>query len=410
MYALYTLVYSIALCLFLPGELLKRPSELRKRWLKERLGFIKIHPKAEKRRVWVHAVSVGESIAARPVIKRLREIPNLEIFTTTITDTGQKVMREFLRKGENISYAPFDTTAAIKRFIDRLDPDLLIIMETEIWPNLIRIASNRGVKICLINGRVSESSYRGYRKIGFFMKDVLSRFQYLCMQTDEDRKRIVDIGADVTRTRVSGNLKFDVPRPDRPPEWISMLSRPVIVAGSTHEGEDEIVIEAFRTVKKRFTGATLVLAPRHPERFNAVADLIKKRGFKLGRRSKQEFRDIDILLLDSIGELAAVYGGAEVAIMGGSFVDRGGHNLFEPASWGVPVLCGRFMYNFPLSEEFFKAGAALKTTPEGLADKLTEILADQKIREAMGDRAVSLYKRHTGGVDRTMEVIDKLLG
>ncbi len=410
MYPLYSLVYSIALPLFLPRELSKRPSELRRRWLKERFGFIKANKKKDKKRIWIHAVSVGESIAARPVIKRLRQRSDVELFTTTVTDTGQKVMKEFLKDGEHVFYAPFDIPVAVKRFLNIIEPDLLIIMETEIWPNLINIANNRGVKICLINGRISESSYRGYRKIGFLMKDVLRKFQYLCMQTEEDRRRIVAIGADERKTKVLGNLKFDVPRPDCPPDWINGLGKPRIVAGSTHEGEDEIVLDAFRAVKERFPEATLILAPRHPERFDSVADLVKEKGFRLGRRSGQEFQDIEVLLLDSIGELAAVYGGADIAIMGGSFVDRGGHNLFEPASWEVPVLCGKFMYNFPLSEEFFKDGAALKTTPEGLANDLLRLLSDQSYRDRMGRKALDLYKRHSGGVDKTMEIINELLG
>ena len=409
MFFWYTLLYTTAFLVLLPREILKRPSKLRKRWLKERLGFISKMEKKDKKRVWIHAVSVGESIAARPVIKCLRQRGDVEIFATTVTDTGQQVMRAFLKEDEHLFYAPFDMPSAVERFVENIEPDLILIMETEIWPNLLRIAKRHSVRTCLINGRISESSYRGYRKISFFIKSVLEAFDCMCMQTEEDQRRILGLGAREDRVAVFGNLKFDVPRPERPPEWTEKLGRPRIVAGSTHEGEDEIVLEAFANIKRSFSEATLVIAPRHPERFELVAELIKKMGFRLGRRSKEEFDDVEVLLLDSIGELSSVYGGADVAVMGGSFVDKGGHNLFEPASWGVPIICGEYMYNFPLSLEFFTKGAALKTTPERLSDDILRIFKDKDSKELIGKKALDIYNRHAGAVNKTMEVINGLI-
>ncbi|RMG67183.1 MAG: 3-deoxy-D-manno-octulosonic acid transferase, partial [Nitrospirae bacterium] len=331
---IYSVLYLFALLALLPGELLKRPSALRKRWLRERSGLIPSDSEKESKTVWIHAVSVGEAIAARPLIKKLREIENLRIVVTTVTDTGQKVMSAFLKDDEHLYYAPFDLPVPLKRFLKRLEPDLLIIMETEIWPNMLRYAKKKNTRVCLVNGRISASSYRGYKRVSFFMKRILRRFDLLMMQTQEDAERILDLGAQKQKTLVLGNLKFDVPVPEDVPEWLNQIKGSLIVAGSTHEGEDEIVLDAFRKVKKSFGDAVLIIAPRHPERFSSVAELVRKSGYRLGLRSRKEFKEIDVLVLDTIGELSSVYGAADVAVICGSFIDRGGHNLFEPASWG----------------------------------------------------------------------------
>ncbi len=410
MYFLYSILYFFALIAFLPRELLRRPPALRKRWFKERSGFISMPETSEdSRTVWIHAVSVGEAIAARPLIKKLREMENTKIVVTTVTDTGQKIMKSFLREEEALFYAPFDLPVPLRRFLKRAKPELLIIMETEIWPNLLRLAKNRGVPVCLVNGRISHSSYRGYKRISFFMKSVLKRFDLLMMQTKEDAKRILDIGADREKTVVLGNLKFDVPLPEKIPQWMDYLKGQIIVAGSTHEGEDEIVLEAFRKVKSLIQDVLLVIAPRHPERFSAVSELVEKSGFRMGLRSKEQFEDIDVLVLDTIGELSSVYGGAHVAVICGSFSDSGGHNLFEPAAWGVPIVCGPHMENFPMAEEFFRTGAAVSISAERLDSAILKILTDHNYAESIGKRAKEIYDSYKGVIDRTMKNIKKLL-
>jgi 3-deoxy-D-manno-octulosonic-acid transferase len=410
MYLIYSLLYFLAFLALLPRELSRRPSKLRKRWLKERSGFLKpIEKKSDLKTIWIHAVSVGEAIAARPVIKKLREKGNIKIVVTTVTDTGQKIMRAFLRDNEELFYAPFDLPVPLRRFFKNINPSLLIIMETEIWPNILRYARKRKIPVCLVNGRISASSYRGYKKISFFIKRVLKNFDLLMMQTEEDAKRILDIGADREKTVVLGNLKFDVPVPAGIPEWMRKIKRPVIIAGSTHEGEDEIVLDAFKEVGKSFSEAVLIIAPRHPERFSSVAELVESRGYRMGLRSREEFEDIDVLVLDTIGELSSVYGGADVAVVCGSFIERGGHNLFEPAAWGVPVVCGPHMENFPLAEEFFRSGAAISVSADRLSSVIIKILSDKKYAGSIGNKAKEIYEGYKGVADRTIKNIEKLL-
>ncbi len=406
---IYSVLYLFALLALLPGELLKRPSALRKRWLRERSGLIPSDSEKESKTVWIHAVSVGEAIAARPLIKKLREIENLRIVVTTVTDTGQKVMSAFLKDDEHLYYAPFDLPVPLKRFLKRLEPDLLIIMETEIWPNMLRYAKKKNTRVCLVNGRISASSYRGYKRVSFFMKRILRRFDLLMMQTQEDAERILDLGAQKQKTLVLGNLKFDVPVPEDVPEWLNQIKGSLIVAGSTHEGEDEIVLDAFRKVKKSFGDAVLIIAPRHPERFSSVAELVRKSGYRLGLRSRKEFKEIDVLVLDTIGELSSVYGAADVAVICGSFIDRGGHNLFEPASWGVPIVCGPHMENFPMAEEFFRKEAAISISPERLPQVLINLLKDRDYASAIGKRGKEIYEGYRGVIEKTMENIIGLL-
>ncbi len=410
MYLIYSLLYFLAFLALLPRELSRRPSKLRKRWLRERSGFLKpVEKKGDLKTVWIHAVSVGEAIAARAVIKKLREKENIKIVVTTVTDTGQKIMRAFLRDNEELFYAPFDLPIPLRRFFKNINPGLLIIMETEIWPNILRYARKRKIPVCLVNGRISASSYRGYKRISFFIKRVLKNFDLLMMQTEEDAKRILNIGADRERTLVLGNLKFDVPAPSEKPEWMKKIKHPVIVAGSTHEGEDEIVLDAFRKVRKAFKDVVLIIAPRHPERFHAVAELVKNSGFRMGLRSKEQFEGIDVLVLDTIGELSSVYGGADVAVVCGSFIERGGHNLFEPAAWGVPVVCGPHMENFPLAEDFFRSEAAISVSADRLSSVIIKMLSDKKYASSIGNKAKEIYEGYKGVADRTMKNIEKLL-
>ncbi len=408
---LYSLLYLLALIITAPFQFFRRPRELRSTWLSERMGIFsnyrENHDGDEKGRVWIHAVSVGESIAARPLISALRD--EYMIFLSTVTDTGRKVSRDFLLPGEELFYVPFDLSFAIRGTLSRVKPDLFILMETEIWPNLIRAFHGRGIPVAMVNGRISEKSFRGYRKIKPLMRSVLAGVDHFCMQSEGDAERITALGAPKERVSVTGNLKFDARPPGELPQWCSELSRPVIVAGSTHEGEEEMIISAFGRLRKVFDTPTLVLAPRHPERFSEVEAILMSSGIPYAKRSTEEVAGKEIVLLDTIGELPSVYGCADICIVGGSFIPRGGHNLFEPAFWGKPIICGPYMENFPLAEEFFEKDAAISAEPEKLYEILSGTMKDRSLMEGLGANAKRLYHANAGAVTRTVEILKRVV-
>lgn len=399
-FGLYSLLYILILPFILLFQILKRPTHLRKRWLKERFGFIGSTGGYD---IWIHAVSVGEAMAARPLISSLRD--DFSITVSTVTDTGQKVVKDFITEREGCFYLPFDIPSAINRAIDVIRPRLLIIMETEIWPNLIRVSRQRGITVVIVNGRISDRSFKGYRRMRFLLRPVLGLIECLLMQTRRDADRITEMGAPPERVRVTGNLKFDVRPSGGVPAWCSDIRRPVIVAGSTHDGEDEVLLDAFSRVKEEFALATLILAPRHPKRFPSVEGLISRSGFSFSRRSNDERLNGDVILLDTVGELSSVYGCADVCVVGGSFLKRGGQNLYEPAFWGKPIICGTHMENFPHAGTFFKEGAALMTEPGGLEREMIRVLKSRELQEGMGQKAKSLYLRNAGAVLKTTEVV-----
>ncbi len=432
MYLLYSLLYSIVLFFLLPFHYLKRPKELRERWLKEKFGFFDsslITPqspllpfakggrRSESTRtegiIWIHAVSVGEVMAALPFVKRLRErYPSRGIILSTITDTGQKVARGGAPEGTSIFYLPFDITFVLKRALKRVKPEILVTIETELWPNIFRVFKEYGVPIVLLNGRISENSFRGYKKISFFMKKVLSYVDLFCMQSEMDAARIKSLGVDKERIKVLGNFKFDTKPPSDIPEWAERITGPVIIAGSTHEGEEEFMISVFRELKKDFPDLNLIIAPRHPERFKEVEELLRSKGNSLIKRSTfgtqlaapSTLRG-EIILLDSVGELSAIYGISNIAIIGKSFRGYGGQNPLEPAYWGKAIVCGPHMENFPFIKDFYYEGAALEVSEEGLYLKLKELLLLPEKANVMGLKAKELYMRNAGAVEKAVEIV-----
>jgi 3-deoxy-D-manno-octulosonic-acid transferase len=425
MYLLYGFLYSIALFFLLPIHYLKRPKELRKRWLREKFGFFDsslITPKSLLPPftkgggggiIWVHAVSVGEVMAALPFVKRLRErYPTKGIILSTITDTGQKVAREGAPEGTSVFYLPFDITFVLKTVLKRVKPEILITIETELWPNIFRVFKQYGIPVVLLNGRISENSFRGYKKISFFMKRVLTYVDFFCMQSELDAERIRSLGVDAKRVKLLGNFKFDTKPPSEIPEWATRITGPVIIAGSTHGGEEEFITSVFKELKKDFPDLSLILAPRHPERFKEVEDMLRSRGLSFVKRS--EFVRLQtpnsrfsgtIILLDSVGELSAIYGISDIAIIGKSFRGYGGQNPLEPSYWGKPILCGPHMENFPFIEDFYSEGAALEVNEEGLYPKLRELLLSPERAKEMGSRAKGLYKKNAGAVEKAMEIV-----
>ncbi len=428
MYLFYSLIYFIVIIFLLPFEYFKRPKALRKRWLREKFGFFDssliLHPSSF---IWVHAVSVGEVMASLPLLKMLRErYPSKGIVLSTITDTGQKVAKENAPDGTIIIYLPFDIALILNKVLKTIRPEILIVIETELWPNLLKIFRENVVPVILLNGRISEDSFKGYKRISFFMKRVLSGVNFFGMQGELYAERIRSLGVNSSRIKVLGNFKFDTTPPSQIPEWAKNINGPVITAGSTHEGEEELITSIYIELKKDFSDLNLIIAPRHPERFKGVEELLKSKGLSFIMRSafstsntltpplakggEGGFSELHVLkgeliLLDTVGELSAIYGISDIAVIGKSFKGYGGQNPLEPAYWGKPILCGPHMENFPVIEDFYREGAAVEVNEEGLYQKLRELLMSPEKSKEIGFKAQQLYRRNTGVVEKAMEII-----
>lgn len=419
---IYSILYSLALISLLPREFLKRAHPVRSRWLKEKLGFFPHRDSTFSGKskdnnlesLWIHAVSVGETMAALPLVRYLgQRYPEKEIIFSTMTDTGQEVARKNL-EGLRVFYMPFDLGVIIRRVLKRLRVSLFITMETELWPNTFYELAKRGIPVIVVNARISEKSFKGYRRIRFFMKPVLDSVSAFCAASDLDARRLMELGVPSSRIYITGNLKFDM-TPPAPPRLrlLNPSGKRIVVVGSTHQGEEEIILRELRELINN-DRVFLILAPRHPQRSDEVVGLLKRLGVSFIKRSELrseelEIDDADLLLLDTIGELSSFYGLADIAIVGGSFVPVGGHNLLEPAYWSRPVICGRYMNNFPLAEEFFKEGAALSIEERELKDTISELIRDPLRCEQMGYKARLIYERNSGSLRRTTEIIDRII-
>lgn len=419
MYLIYSLIYSIALLIILPFEYLKRPRDLRKKWIRERCGILPFLSKP----IWIHAVSVGEVIAALPLIKKIKErYPDKDLILSTVTDTGQKVAKERLEGIANIIYLPFDLRLFIKRALKNIKPTLFIIMETELWPNMIRTMAENRVPILLMNGRVSERSFKGYKRVSFFVKDILKRIDILCMQNELYSQRIRDLGALKDRVREIGSFKFDTKPPSSVPEWTGILHSKglVIIAGSTHNTEEDLILDVYLRLRKDYPRLNLIIAPRHPERFIEVEGLIRDKGVRYVKRSelaanKDKLESVFIettgivILIDTVGELASLYSACDIAIIGGSFIKHGGQNPLEPAYWGKAIICGPHMENFPFINDFYSNAGAIKTDRDSLYEVVWELINSPERISHMGRVAKGLYERNAGATNRAIEIIERYL-
>ena len=394
--------------------------------LAERFGFI---PAAELSRIrnrpviWLHAVSVGESIAARPLLKALRSrYPGHAILVSNTTETGRGTASSFPEKDLCI-YFPFDFLPAVRRSLDSIRPELVIIMETEIWPNFTREAASRNIPVILANGRISDRSFARYLKFSWFFRHALQLFSRLCMQTETDCERIVAIGAPPGRTLKSGNLKYDIPSrqvdPGEKRHMKGQYSIPdgllVLMAGSTHAGEEQLVIETYRKLLSSFDGLFLVLVPRHPERAAEVASLLERAGIPFRRRTSlprsEGFQRGDVLLVDTVGEMMNLYAISDVAFVGGSLVPTGGHNLLEPASLGVPSVFGPHMDNFrEIAELVLQYGAGVQVdSPEGLTETCLALITSAELRRVLGLNGLKLMRDNGGATERHLEIVAEYL-
>ncbi|MCG6551586.1 MAG: 3-deoxy-D-manno-octulosonic acid transferase [Candidatus Magnetominusculus sp. LBB02] len=411
---IYRILYLLALMAIVPAEYFKRPKELRRRWFLERSGVLPDETGTSPT-VWIHAVSVGEAISAIPLIRRIAAEITPHIVLSTVTDTGQQTAREKLPDDIRIVYVPFDTSAAVSRAIKAVNPRVFIVMETELWPCIIDQMHRRNIPVVILNGRISEKSFKGYRKIRFFMKNVLRNVTLFGMQDAVYSERIIEMGADKNTVKTLGNFKFDAVPPATAPQWALVLTHPVIVIGSTHEKEEAIILSVIKRLMAEFETLCVVLAPRHPARFDEAASILNSFDMPFIRRSEIAHmpKAADhgmVVLLDTIGELASVYGAADVCVMGGSFVPKGGHNLLEPAYWGKPIVCGPHMENFPMTGEFLAAHAAVSAGSDDLYDILSELLSNEAKRAEMGRQAQALYRKNSGAIDSAVRELKTIMG
>jgi 3-deoxy-D-manno-octulosonic-acid transferase len=391
----------------------------------QRLGYLPVPFNLDgDESIWVHAVSVGEVLSARPLISELRaSYPKLRLFLSTTTLTGQKLARHSVSDVDAVFYFPFDWTITARRTLNVVRPRLFVMTETEIWPNLLRECKRRGVKTLMVNGRISYRSFPRYRLVRPFMKRVLADIDRFCVQGEETSRRLIELGADPARIIVTGSLKFDSlelsPVPGRGRERVLRYfrvppGRPVIIAGSTLKGEEEPAIRAFNRVRASGMNALLVIAARHPERFDEVERLCRHEGLTVLRRSELPIDAeprADAVVLDTIGELAALYQIATVVFVGGSLVPAGGHNILEPALYGKPVVFGPHMQNFgEIAETFLTNGAAIQVRTAGeLQETMLSLIGDPVRRARVGAAARALVESNRGARDRTLAVIRDLL-
>jgi 3-deoxy-D-manno-octulosonic-acid transferase len=395
--------------------------------LRERLGYLPITFNVDgEESIWIHAVSVGEALTARALVAELRaRYPRLRLFLSTTTIAGQQVARRNLQQLDGVFYFPFDWAFIIRRTLSIVNPRLFIMMETEIWPNLLRISRARGIKTMVINGRISSRSYPRYRLVRPFFRHVLADVDRFCMQSEESARRLIDLGADASRVTVTGSLKFDslqIPTPTahgKPRERVLRFfplppHRIVVIGGSTIRGEEASVLRAFARIKATMPGALLILAPRQPERFAEAERLAREAGFVTVLRSQLPIDAeprVDVVILDSVGELAQLYQIATAVFVGGSLVNQGGHNILEPAIFGKPILFGPHMDNFrEIAETFLTNGAAVQVQSERELEELLLTLVSDPVRRArLGAAARALVEANRGAKDKTLAAITDLL-
>lgn len=411
---LYLLTPFILLRLFLRGR--KAPAYRQR--IAERFGFFAA-PLSSQGGLWVHAVSVGETIAAAPLIEHfLRVHPQLPVMVTTMTPTGSERVTALFGDRVCHVYAPYDLPCAVNRFLAKVQPKVAVIMETEVWPNMVCQAAARGVDVILANGRMSARSAAGYLKLKGLSASAFAAFAHVVAQGDDDAKRFIALGASAERVLVSGSIKFDVTIAPLLREQAGVFkaaigSRPVWIAASTHPGEDEIIIAAHDRLLRILPTALLILVPRHPERFDAVATLLADAKLSFQRRSGSSAIEAgsQVLLGDTMGELMMFYGGAEVAFVGGSLVDRGGHNMLEPAAWGLPLVTGTSDYNFAeISQLLCERGGLRKvTTVEQLAEQVGKWLGDSDLSQRQGAAALNVVEQNRGALDKLIAIVDGAL-
>jgi 3-deoxy-D-manno-octulosonic-acid transferase len=385
--------------------------------ISQKLGRVRKRVKrviGKTRPIWVHAVSVGEVMAAHPLIRELKKkYPARKLILSTVTITGNYTARQRVPEADAVFFFPFDYPWIVRKVIRRINPAIVLVAETELWPNFFRELARMGIPSAVINGRISPHSYKNYMKLKIFFRRVFSHVTLFCMQSSEDAARIKDIGAPQDRVMVTGNLKFDqkIQTITSSPVTLPGGSK-IITAGSTHRGEEAALLDVFRRLREKFSELILIIAPRHPERFDEVEGLVNRAGYDCRRRSQLKGNIKDVLLLDTIGELRSFYGICDIAFVGGSLVKVGGHNLLEPAVMKKPVIFSRYMFNFKeISEALISAGGGiLVKDKEELYVQSERLLSDPDFARQIGNRAFMVIEANSGAAMRTIDAVNRLIG
>ncbi len=429
LFVVYNLLTTLLLPLIIPYHLYRSWSRGRQPALRERFGFLPVTafaPLQQKQVFWVHAVSVGETIAAKPLLAKLKErYPGCAIVFSTGTETGRAIADTLPQIDLPLYFPFFDWWLAVGRLYGQIRPTAVIVMETEIWPNFLRAARSRGIPVLVANGRISDRSYGRYLRFRWFFRQILPLVDTFCMQSAADAERIVAIGAPPARVQVGNNLKYDltvqrldaVARQGERRVWRIGADAQVLVAGSTHAGEDELIVAAYQSLRQELPALRLVLVPRHPERAGEVAALLMRERLQPVLSSgltanKGALTATDVLLVDQVGKLMDLYALADVVFVGGSLVPHGGHNILEPAAWGVPVLHGPHMHNFRDIAELFAAQQAARVVTDlaTLTDVVRELLQTPATARELGDAGARLVAENGGATERHLAALDKLLG
>lgn len=390
------------------------------RW-KERFGFVPDSIKqVDEFDLWIHAVSVGEARAASPLINRLlAERPNCRILLTTTTPTGSAMVKMMLNDKVSHCYFPYDLNWSMKRFVSSVKARTVLIMETEIWPNMISAVKRSGSTLVYTNVRLSERSYLRYAKVPGFVKQTLDQVDHFAVQGKADRKHLELLGVAPDKISETGSIKFDVYVPPSLRESAEVMRRQlgqdrlIWIAGSTREGEESKIISAYRQLKKNFPSLLLVLVPRHPERFDYMARKIQRRGLQCARRTEGHAEispEVDVYLGDTMGELSLMYACSDVAFVGGSLVPLGGQNILEPCALGVPVVFGKHMFNFPdISRWTIKEGAGrMVQDAQELESVVAELLSNPSLRDEMGSNGMRFIQSHRGALEKNYALVERL--
>ncbi|NOQ86011.1 MAG: 3-deoxy-D-manno-octulosonic acid transferase [Deltaproteobacteria bacterium] len=428
MYFIYNILLSITSILLSPLILFALLREEKYRMgLSQKLGFLPPHlllKLSGSRPVWIHAVSVGEVTSTIPLIQEIKKrYPSQKIILSTVTVTGNYTATIRVREVDAVIYFPLDYPFIVKKVIRQIKPKLFIILETELWPNILRELKRNNIPSVVVSGRISNRSYHKYRWGRFFFTKVLDNIHLFCMQTEVDSKRIINIGADKDRVTTVGNLKFDQCVPtittEEKENLYNMLSlkegQTIFIAGSTHKGEENIVLEVFKNLKKTYEDLILILAPRHPERFDEVADLISHQKLRSIKKTKikvaQKSNHHDIILLDTIGELSKLYSIGTIIFVGGSLVSTGGHNVLEPVAYKKAVIFGPHMDNFSeISRCLRESGGGFQVNNQEEFLSQTEMLLQNDVdRDKLGEKAFEVIAHNQGAINKSMEAIKRFL-
>jgi 3-deoxy-D-manno-octulosonic-acid transferase len=372
--------------------------------------------------IWLHSVSVGETIAAAPIVKRLQQQhPNTPIVVTTMTPTGSERVRALFGDSVFHVYAPYDLPGSINRFLDKIQPRLLVIMETELWPNTLHYCHKKNIPVVLANGRLSEKSAAGYQRLSALSKPMLGKLSRVVAQTQADGDRFQALGLPASKVEVSGSIKFDIdPGVELRKEaaalkslWSQDGQRLIVLAASTHQGEDEIILQAFQQVLERQPSLLLVLVPRHPERFGSVSKMAVDSGLSTERRSivNSPAVSTQVFIGDTMGELLLFYGCADIAFIGGSLVNTGGHNMLEAASWALPIITGASDFNFLEISRLLqqREGLAKVEDVQGLADQIESWASSKTLRAKAGANALAVVEANRGALERLLRALNQYL-